>query len=149
MESAIGRISALDETVATVVIESPVACKRCAAGKGCGAGIFQSSDRKREIQIRIPVGMSLREGDPVELTIGPKFLLRAAMLAYGLPLIGMVAFPALARMVSGNNDDGPGIVLAILGLVVGLGIGHRMLSRASTCEQFVPSIGRVSDGQFG
>ncbi len=148
MESAIGRISALHEQIATVEVESPVACKRCAAGKGCGAGIFQDADRPRQIQVEIPAGMTVRQGDTIELTIGPKFLLRAAMLAYGLPLITMITLLALAWLLSGNPGDGAGIVLAIIGLVIGLFVGRQILSRESICEQFVPSVGKVSDAEL-
>lgn len=145
MESAIGRISVLDEQVATVVVESPVACQRCAAGKGCGAGIFQDTDRSREIRVEIPAGMSVLEGDTIALMIGPKYLLRAAMLAYGLPLVTTVLSLILAWTLTGDPGDGVGIVFAVLGLGVGLVIGRRILSKESMCEQFVPDVGRVSD----
>lgn len=85
------------------------------------------------------------EGDTIELTIGPKYLLRAAMLAYGLPLVTMVLSLAMAWMLTGNPGDGVGIVCAALGLAAGLVIGRRILNRESICEQFVPTIGRVSD----
>ena len=145
MESAIGRISTLRDRIATVVVESPVACKRCAAGKGCGAGIFQDTGKPHEIKIEIPAGMCVSDGDTIELTIGRKFLLRAAMLAYGLPLLAMVGFLGLAWMVAGNPGDGAGIVIAVSGLLVGLLIGRQILDRESICEQFVPSVGTDPD----
>jgi len=92
--------------------------------------------------------MTVRQGDTIELTIGHKFLLRAAMLAYGLPLITMITLLALAWLLSGNPGDGAGIVLAIIGLVIGLFIGRQILSRESICEQFVPSVGKVSDAEL-
>jgi len=142
MESAIGKISALTDIVATVEVRAPIACQRCAAGKGCGAGIFQTSDQPREIQVRIPVGLSVRLGDTIELTIGRKFLLRAAMLAYGLPLMTMMSFLGLAWILPGNPGDGTGIVIAASGLVVGLVIGRQILGRDSVCEQFVPTLAK-------
>ncbi len=145
MESAFGRISALDQGVATVVVESPIACKRCAAGKGCGAGIFQDRERSSELRVEIPSGLRVREGDAIELTIAPKYLLRAAMLAYGLPLVCLVSFPALAWMLTGNPGDGPGIVLAVAGLLFGLFVGRRILRRESVCQQFVPTVRGASD----
>lgn len=141
METAVGRISAISDRIATVEVDSPVACKRCAAGRGCGAGIFQASEQSREISVRIPADMAVREGDFVELTIGPKFLLRAAMLAYGLPLVSMVLFPGLAWLIMGGIPDIVGISLAVAGLAAGLVIGRNILRRESVCEQFVPAIG--------
>lgn len=145
METAIGRISELNNRVATVLVESPVACARCAAGKGCGVGIFQDSDQRREIQVEIPAGLSVREGESIELTIGPKYLLRAAMLAYGLPLLAMVLSLGLAWMLAGNPGDGIGLLLATFGLGAGLVAGRRIMNRDSICKQFVPAVGRVSD----
>ena len=142
MESASGKISALNGAIATVEVASPLACQRCAAGKGCGAGIFQTAAKPRQIEVRIPPGMLVRRGDAIELMIGPKFLLRAAMLAYGLPLAGVVLFPGLAWLTIGSIADSAGIVLAIAGLAAGLLAGRQILRRESVCEQFVPAIGR-------
>ena len=146
MESAFGKISALDGQVATVLVDSPVVCKRCATGKGCGAGLFQGNDKPHEVHVNIPTDMTIRQGDSIELRIGPKFLLRAAALAYGLPLATMVLFPGLAWILTSNLGDGAGIVLALSGLTAGLGIGRQILKHESICEQFVPAVGEVSDG---
>ncbi len=127
--------------MATVEVDSPIACPRCAAGKGCGAGIFQATQQPRKIEVRIPPGMKIRRGETIELTIGPKFLLRAAMLAYGLPLAGLVLFPGLAWLATGSVADGAGIALALAGLAAGLVLGRQILRRETVCEQFVPAIG--------
>lgn len=142
METASGRISALTDLVATVEVDSPLACQRCAEGRGCGAGIFQAAEQSRQIKVRIPADMTVRQGDIIELTIGPKYLLRAAMLAYGLPLVSTVLLPGLAWLIMGNIPDSIGIALAVAGLAAGLVVGRRILQRESICEQFVPAIGR-------
>jgi len=142
METATGRISALRGLDATVEVDSPVACQRCAEGRGCGAGIFQAAEQSREISVRIPADMKVREGDIVDLKIGPRFLLRAAALAYGLPLVTMVLLPGLAWLIMGTTPDSVGISLAIAGLAAGLFAGRYILRRESICEQFIPAIGR-------
>ena len=147
METAVGTISAINDRIATVEVDSPVACQRCAAGRGCGAGILQANEHSREIRVRIPADLAVQKGDAIELTIGPKFLLRAAMLAYGLPLVGMVLFPGVAWLVIGGIADIAGIALAVAGLAAGLVIGRNILGSESVCEQFVPAIGgRVGVG---
>ncbi len=124
-------------------MDSPLACRRCADGKGCGAGIFQAAEKPREIEILIPAGMSVSPGDSIALTIGPKFLLRAAMLAYGLPLAGMVLFAGIGWWMPDSMSDSAAVVLAITGLAVGLAVGRQILQRESVCAQFVPTIGRT------
>jgi sigma-E factor negative regulatory protein RseC len=148
MESAIGKVGSIEGSVATVEVDSPVACRRCAEGRGCGAGIFESSDKIRIIRVQIPAGMLLRQGDPIELSIASKFLLRAAMLAYGLPLLAMVLFPGLGWLLTGEVGDVAGVVLAVLGLLSGLVIGRQILRKESICEQFVPSVGHGSSDGF-
>ena len=141
MESAIGKVGSIDGSIATVAVDSPIACRRCAEGKGCGAGIFESADKIREIQVQIPAGMSVRQGDTIELSIASKFLLRAAILAYGLPLLAMVVFPGLGWLLTGENSDAAGIVLAVLGLLTGLIVGRQILRKQSICDQFIPAVG--------
>lgn len=145
MESAFGKVGSLEGSVATIEVDSPLACRRCSEGKGCGAGIFESADKIRQIRVQIPVGMSVEKGDTIQLSIASKFLLRAAMLAYGLPLMTMVLFPGLGWMLTGKNDDVAGVVLAVLGLLTGLVIGRQILRKESICEQFVPAVGHGSN----
>jgi len=145
MESATGRISAVSGANATVEVLSPLACRRCASGKGCGAGIFQDAGKTREIQVEIPLHMTVRVGDNIELAIASRHLLRAAMLAYALPLIAMLASLGVFWALSENASDGRAVVVAIFGLVSGLLVSRRLLKQESICEQFVPVIGGVPD----
>lgn len=145
MESATGRISAVRGANATVEVLSPLACRRCAAGKGCGAGIFQDATRTREIQIQIPLHMTVSVGDDIELAIASRHLLRAAVLAYALPLAAMLGSLGVFWVLSENASDGQAVVVAIFGLVSGLLLSRRLLKRESICEQFVPVIGAVPD----
>lgn len=138
METVVGTICALNPEYATVCVDAPVACQRCAAGKGCGAGLFQSSGQRREIQVVVPAHMTLQNGDTITLRIDSKFLLRAALLAYGLPLAGLVLFPALAWLAAGRPDDLAAVLYAVLGLGTGFALGRRIMANGSICRQFVP-----------
>lgn len=145
MEKVTGKIVALHGRTATVLVKSASVCHRCAAGKGCGAGIFQSADKTRYMQIEIPDGMSFRQGDNVDLQIGVRHLLRAALLAYGLPLITMMITLLLLQIAGLGTRDLIGIVAAGAGLLGGLAIGRAFLRRESICDQFVPIIGSSAD----
>lgn len=145
METVTGKISALHGKTATVVVKSTAVCHRCAAGKGCGAGIFQSAEKPRHMQIEIPDGMSVRQGDSIDLQIGAGYLLRAALLAYGLPLITTLVTLLLLQTSGFGTRDAIGIVAALAGLSGGLAIGRVFLRRGSICDQFVPSIGSPAD----
>jgi sigma-E factor negative regulatory protein RseC len=148
MESATGKVSSVGDGVATVVVDAPVACARCAAGKGCGAGLLAGEPKARQVEVRIPSGMTLEYGDSVTLGIAPRYLLRAAMLAYGLPLIGLLAFCGIAWTSGVVGNDLAAVPYALAGLYAGILAGRRLLANAAACEQFTPVIdGHVPAGR--
>ena len=140
MESVVGKISAVDDQRVTVAVKSTFACQRCAAGRGCGAGLLQSTDEVRHVRIDLPIGLSVGVGDQVELSIEPKYLLRAALLAYGLPLSSMLAALLVLRALPGSVNEAVAVGIALLGLIAGVIAGRALLRQDSACDQFVPTI---------
>lgn len=129
---------------ATVAVERTAACPRCAAGKGCGAGLLSGSTRSALLDVPLAPNSSFREGDEVRLTLEPAHLLRATLLVYGLPLAGMVLMLAAGWLISSPLTDAEAIAYAVAGLAAGLLAGRRQLNRHDCLRQFVPKIeGRV------
>lgn len=126
--------------MATVSVSRLVACARCAAGKGCGAGLLSGNSAPVEIQVQVPESMALRVGDQVTLELSPDSLLKASFLVYGLPLLGVVVMLIIGWLVAGPLNDVLAIALAIVGLLAGLATGRAKLGRNRCLEQFVPSI---------
>lgn len=145
METAIGRICSVDDGTITVVVDAPVACPRCAAGNGCGAGVLSGPPKPRRIDVAAPVGMNPVVGDFVTLTLSPTQLLRAAAIAYGLPLIALVVSAWLAWLSGFDPDSLVSIGIVAAGLAIGFVSSRRILLREAACEQFVP----VIDGRAG
>ncbi len=145
METVSGKICAIDESRITVEVRSAISCKRCAAGNGCGAGIFQSNNNQREIRLRKPEGLSAGVGDRVELSIESRSILRAAVLAYGLPLISMLSTLAIVHSLPVKIGEPLAVLMAILGLTLGVFVGRRFLSNDSVCTQFVPIVSDQAD----
>jgi sigma-E factor negative regulatory protein RseC len=122
---------------ATVRVEAAAACARCAAGRGCGAGLLQNG-RTRQIQVRVADGLRLAPGDCVRLYFEPRHLLRAASLAYGLPLLAMVLSVAAATAMADLVND-PGVVACgAAGLALGLIAGRGILRRDGCLQQLTP-----------
>lgn len=140
MEKATGQVESVHGGVATVVVAAPVACARCAAGKGCGAGLLTGPDVSRQVQVQVPEGMALDAGDRVTLCIGSRELLRGAGLAYGLPLLFMLVFVGIASLGGGPGADARAIPAAIAGLVAGIFLSRRILARDAACSHLVPVI---------
>ena len=140
MESVVGRICTVQNGVVTVVVDAPVTCRRCASGKGCGAGLLAAGQESKQIEIRIPAGMVLHTGEHVRLAIASADLLRAAFLAYGLPLVSMLVFIGAASIFGNVLSDLTGAIVAIAGLAAGIFAGRRILKRDAACDQLVPNI---------
>lgn len=126
---------------AVVEVTGMPACARCAAGRGCGAGIFAAGNHPRRIEAVIAPGLDAHIDDQVELLMKPDNLLRAAYLVYGLPMIGAIAGAGAAYGLS--LGDGGAAMLALAGLTGGLSISRWRLGRAACIRQFTPRIERL------
>jgi sigma-E factor negative regulatory protein RseC len=140
MDSPVGRIVSVVDGHATVSVDTAAACARCAAGKGCGAGLLAGSDRSRLIDVELGPGLDVRPGDEVVLTLEPSHLLRAAMLAYGLPLAGVVVAVGIAWYLNRTLSDHLAVALAVAGLAAGVLFGRHFLNRDGCLKNLVPTI---------
>lgn len=141
----------MDEPIATIVsisdgqvialVERSTVCARCAAGKGCGAGLLGGKSSPARVEVKVPPSMQLQVGDRVSLSLDPADLLGAALLVYGLPLVGVVAALAIGGLVTnGPLGDVSALGLAITGLLAGLLAGRYRISRNRCLDRFVPKI---------
>jgi sigma-E factor negative regulatory protein RseC len=141
MESAAGRVVSVRDAIATVEVAAPVACRRCASGRGCGAGLLVS-DRNRNIEVRIPQGLALHCGDAVRLVVDSRQIFRAALLAYGIPLAGLLLFVGAAAMAMPGGSDPAMAGLGLAGVLAGILVSRWRLGRAAICDRFVPVLER-------
>lgn len=132
------RVLRVADGVAWVQCESQAGCARCAAGEGCGGGLFAKLLRNRlqELPVVLPAA---RERDPVageRLLIGlsTSAVQSASMLMYGLPLAGLL-FGAIAASSLLAND-----LVACLGAALGMA-GGLLLARA--CAARIAGGGRL------
>jgi sigma-E factor negative regulatory protein RseC len=140
MQASSATVTALSSDIATVAVRRSDVCARCALGKGCGAGLLYTGDGIVEMTLPQPATGTLAVGDEVQIGLEPVNLLRAALLAYGLPMAGTVLALLLAALWPGTLNDAEAVVVALLGLGAGLVEGRRRLRRARCLEQFVPRI---------
>ena len=144
MDNPTGRVLSLvdspDGMRAVVAVSDAPVCPRCAAGKGCGAGLLATQHGARNIEVVVPAGMAVTIDDDVEVSLAPRNILRAALIVYGLPLLGALAGVALAY-AAGLGDEGA-VGTALLGLGAGLLVGRHRLGRADCLQRFTPVIER-------
>jgi len=140
MDSPVATIISISNGKAIVAVSRTVACARCAAGKGCGAGLLSGKSKPVNLAVPVPETLDLQVGDKVILELSPDSLLRASFLVYGLPLIGLISALILGWLFAGPLSDGYAVGLAIVGLVTGLLVGRARIGRNRCLEQFVPTI---------
>ena len=56
-----------DPAHAVVEVEASFRCARCAAGKGCGAGLFAGDSKSRRVDALVTSQLELQVGDRVTL----------------------------------------------------------------------------------
>ena len=116
-----GRVVAIEGDHARVRFERESACSACRAAKVCAG-----NTPTRDLDVMLPAEHRLLPGDLVRVGVAEASALRATLIAYVVPLIGLVAGMAIASL-AGQSE--PVIVFASLaGLVAGLA-GMRRLAR--------------------
>ncbi len=144
MDNPTGRVLSLvdgpDGMRAVVAVSEAPVCPRCAAGKGCGAGLLATQQGERNIEVTVPANLSVNINDDVEVSLAPDNILRAALIVYGIPLLGALAGTMLAYFV--GLDDVGVVTSALLGLGAGLAAGRLKLRQAECLRRFTPVIER-------
>ncbi len=136
-----GTVTAIRGDRAVVRVERAFACARCQAGRGCGAGLLEAGRGAREFTLHRPPGIALAPGDRVSLRLAPERLLRAALLAYGLPLIALLGVPAAVNWLRGPLTDAELVLAAAVALAGSLAAGRRLLARDRCPGELEPDIG--------
>jgi sigma-E factor negative regulatory protein RseC len=148
MENAKGRVVSLDDSngglCAIVDVDAAAVCARCAAGRGCGAGLLAGAGGARRVSAAVAADIELREGDEVELTLAPENLLNAALLVYGLPLLGGLAGAATALHLA--LPDPAAATVAVLGAATGYAVSRWRVRQQACLQRFTPTVTRLLAG---
>lgn len=89
------------------------ACGQCEMNRGCGTGALGRLLGKRSRPLVIETNHVLKPGDRLQLGLSESALVKASLMMYGLPLLGMIAAGLLASLVALSD--------ALVALVAGIG----------------------------
>ena len=109
-------------------------------GKGCGAGLFGANAGAITLNIELPASGAFNAGESVRLAIPSSRLLRASMLAYGLPLLGALGLTMFGWLFVQPFSDAAAALFAMCGLLIGFFVGRRRLQNESCARQFQPEV---------
>ncbi|MEL7186821.1 MAG: SoxR reducing system RseC family protein [Pseudomonadota bacterium] len=137
MNKSTGRVVSVNGGRATVKVAAEIVCPRCAAGKGCGAGLLGRGERNELIDVLVAPHAGIREGDTVDVMLESRSLLRASALVYGLPLVSAVVAAAIGWGLK-LSETGT-VVMALAGLAAGLCYARRRVRSESCLREFTPT----------
>jgi positive regulator of sigma E activity len=109
---------------------APTTCQACAGGRGCALRWLARPDGATlEVPEQRPDGTRLAPGDGVILEVDDQELLRAALLAYLPPLVGLLSGPVLATQLAAAGEA-TAVAAAAVGLALGWGASRAWLHRS-------------------
>lgn len=109
--------------VAWVQCESQAGCARCAAGTGCGGGLFARLLRGRLQELPVETRLHLNPGDWVMVGLATSAVQNASLLLYGLPLAGLLLGAIAGHQLAGTD------LAALVGMLIGLFGGLALVRR--------------------
>lgn len=138
------RVVAIVGPVAWLEPEPAAACGACAAAAGCGAAaLFRAggtSAKHREAR-RFPLATgadhaALKVGDRIVVGVHEDGLLKAALTAYLVPLVGALVAGGMAQSAAGS--DALTLAAMAAGLALGLVIARGLAARRAFGEAIAP-----------
>lgn len=111
-----GVVRRLEGADAWVDVSAAEGCGRCHEEGGCGGISIAAPFGRGTRTLRVPNDIDARPGEPVGVVVSDALPVRAAMLTYGWPVLGVLGGAALGTMLSG---EAPGDLPALIGAVAG------------------------------
>jgi sigma-E factor negative regulatory protein RseC len=103
------------------------ACDHCELNQGCGTGALSRLLGRRSRPLAIETDKDCKPGDRVLLELPESALVRASLLLYGLPLLGLLLGVLLATLLA--IPEWLVVSIAIFGLLTGFKLAARTTRR--------------------
>jgi sigma-E factor negative regulatory protein RseC len=125
-----GVVTAVDGEFAWVETQPKSACGHCTVSNGCGTSVLAKWYSPKKNQVRVVNHLNLQPGAAAVLGVADDVLIKAAFIAYMLPLLAMISF-AIVGSVSGMNNIFV-VISSLLGLMTGLWFARWLNNRSGT-----------------
>ena len=124
-------------------------CNSCGANKACGTAVLSKAIGQKHSLVAISKTKdsqpALLPGDQVVIGINEDMLLNGSLLAYLLPLAGMIGFALMASWLGGGlsiNGELHIIFSAFVGLFAGLMLSRLYITKGQHRADFSPVLVR-------
>lgn len=138
MIEEVGIVVGIDDKIAEIEIVRTSACSACKAKAACGHhAIAQVSSKNRMRLFAIDL-LASKVGQEVIVGIPENTLLKASLLMYLVPIIGLV----VGAIVSSLFTDQPFVaaISTVLGLLIGLGVAKQQSAKYQSNPEFHPRV---------
>jgi len=102
-----GKVVAVANGRASVRMGGASGCSSCAAGRGCGAGVFGRLLKRKPVTLQFENRINAEQGQPVMVGIPETLFLRMIARHYLYPLLAGIAGAALGYYLSVLGGLGP------------------------------------------
>ncbi len=116
------RVLVTEGDLARLEVERPSSCGGCGASGGCGTALLGKWLTRHRLRVRALNPIGARPGDWVVVGLADEVLTQASLVAYLLPLVGLILGAAVGQAFGGEP-------LAILGGGAGLAAGLMAVGR--------------------
>jgi sigma-E factor negative regulatory protein RseC len=134
-------VTGLDGHWAIVQMQRKNTCSHCELNKGCGTGAIGKLLGHRSKPIKIKNEYALAPGDSLELGLPDRVFLKASLLIYGLPLLGLIVAGMLSQVFFGESEL-LSLAFAAAGFMAGLQISAS-LAQNQYSDQLSPKVLQV------
>jgi sigma-E factor negative regulatory protein RseC len=131
-------VTGIEGNWAVIQMQRASVCSHCELNSGCGMGAIGRLLGHRSKPVMIVNEHQLKAGDSVILGLPERAFLKASLLIYGLPLLGLMVGGLLASWVIGKSELFV-IAFALVGFVAGLQISAK-IARNQHSSQFSPKV---------
>jgi len=127
-------VVAVEPGYAWVESERRSACSHCESGSSCGVSSLGKLFGVKRNRMRLGDPIGVHAGDAVVIGLSEQRLLRAAALAYMLPLLVMLAIAVLSAQL--GYSQAMTVVASLLGLAGGLWLARQRSRRTAAGDLY-------------
>jgi len=133
-----GLVIRIENEFAWVNTQSKMACSSCQVESTCGSGILEKYLGGKVFVSKVKNEIDAKVGDKVVIAIPRSRLTRAALIAYGLPLFGLMLGAALGHLYYASEPAT--IFTALLGLLVAFSLVKLYNAKITASDRYTPKL---------
>ena len=127
------RVIRRDGKLVELELQRVSACGHCELSQGCGTGAIGRLLGRRSRPLIIETDQDCRAGDQVVLAMPESALVRASLLLYGLPILGLLLGGLGAMLFS--LAEGLVVAVSVIGLFIGAKVAAGITQRIELGDQ--------------